>query len=94
MHLPTLLHLTGGVLLAIAGLLLVPLGCSVLYREPDWYALLLTIVLSMSVGIVLWFGFRKYQRLVELKAKEGFVLVAFCWIVINVISTLPFVWHG
>ena len=94
MHLPTLLHLTGGVLLAIAGLLLIPFGCTFLYNEPDWYALLLTIALSASMGIVLWLGFRKSQRLDELKAKEGFVLVAFCWIVTTVISTLPFVWHG
>ncbi|HIL88576.1 MAG TPA: TrkH family potassium uptake protein, partial [Deltaproteobacteria bacterium] len=94
MHLPTLLHLTGGVLLAIAGLLLIPFGCTFLYNEPDWYALLLTIALSASMGIVLWLGFRKSQRLDELKAKEGFVLVAFCWIVITAVSALPFVWHG
>jgi trk system potassium uptake protein TrkH len=53
---------------------------------------LVTIAIAGAVGSLLYFSFKTENKLIY--AKEGFVMVAFGWIVMSVIGAIPFVLSG
>lgn len=71
--------------------MLLPLLCSVIYGEP--YALVYAICafLCMAVGVLCSFRHPKNK---SMYAREGFVAVAFSWILMSTFGALPFVISG
>lgn len=81
-----------GVLLLVTGSsMLLPITCSLIYREGDLFALLLSAVLFIIAGALLRWFFRKND---DLTSKEGILVAVFCWVFISAISALPYVIHG
>ena len=81
----------GWVLVALAGLLLLPLICALCYGEsalPYLYTILLSGVLG---GLALLF-IRPRKK--ALYAREGYLTVALCWIIVSLIGCLPFLFSG
>ncbi len=87
----TVFHIVGLLLLFTAGMLLVPLGTSLVYGEGDWLALLITLGLCTGIGAPLWTAFHKHR---DFRRKDGFLIVVGGWLIISLISALPFVIHG
>lgn len=80
----------GRILLTEAGLLVLPLVTTLLYRESPlpWLA---TIALLLACGGAM--GLRRPER-TALYAKDGFVAVALAWLVMSAFGALPFVLTG
>ncbi len=70
-----------------AALLLLPLGCSLLYGE-DLMPFLSTMGILLLVGLP--FGIKKPKN-TRIYAKEGFVCVALAWLSMSAFGALPFV---
>ena len=74
-------------------LLLLPLIVSLVYGEfLSALAFLIAIGIAVAVGFSLYFGFKTQNKLIY--AKEGFIIVAFSWLIMSAIGAVPFVING
>ena len=83
----------GKITVSEAGLMLLPLLVSLIYRE--WTAslsFLAAIALALVVGFSLYFSCRTKNKLIF--AKEGFIIVAGAWLIMSAIGAIPFVLSG
>ena len=82
----------GLMLLAEAGLLLLPLAVGLLYGEESVRATLLTIGIAVAAGLLLYLPARTKNRVIY--AREGFLTVALCWLTVSAVGALPFFLSG
>ncbi|PID92840.1 MAG: potassium transporter [Bacteroidetes bacterium] len=63
--------------------------------KDDLLALILSAVLSLSVGIVgLLFSRKRQQAKSEIGKREGFVIVTLAWLIISLFGAIPFILSG
>ena len=73
-------------------LLLVPAGVAALCREGCVFSLLIAAVVALGIGFGMTGKSRPTDKVIY--AKEGFVIVAFSWVLMSVVGALPFVISG
>ncbi|MCI6377476.1 MAG: TrkH family potassium uptake protein [Clostridiales bacterium] len=85
-------HLLGAILL-IEGLAMVP-SCLIAlgHGDGDVYAFLITILLLAALGLPCWHFARPTEK--NLRAREGFLVVALSWVLLSAFGALPFVLSG
>ena len=72
--------------------LLLPFICAIIYREHSSAAAILSVsAISLVVGAVLT---RKKPKKIAFYTREGFVIVAGCWLVLSLVGALPFYISG
>lgn len=79
----------GSVLQVEAFLLLLPAVVSLIYKENEAFAFLLTAVISFLIGLFPKLFYKPKTRVIF--AKEGFIIVALTWFMLSVIGAMPFV---
>jgi trk system potassium uptake protein TrkH len=66
---------------------------SIFYQQEDWQALLISSIISVSIGgLGLFFTYNTADK--ELKKRDGYIIVTFGWIFMSAFGALPFVIHG
>lgn len=75
-----------------AALLLLPAITSAIYRESEAFAFLSAAVLGYALGILPKLFYKPKTHVIY--AKEGFIIVAFSWIMLSLIGSLPFIISG
>ncbi len=85
-------HLFGKILIAMTALLALPMIVSLIYKESCYSSFLITMVISLVVGLAVSFIFKTEDKVIF--AKEGFLIVALSWIGMSAIGALPFVISG
>jgi len=91
MNLRLTLRIQGGLLLFLAGMLLVPLPFSFWYRDGAWPWFVLTATLSAAIGLLLLQVFPTRE---ELTVREGFGVVTLAWVLFAAFGALPFLFTG
>ncbi len=86
-----ILHLVGNVVRVCGALMALPLIVSLLLRSGDTLALLVSMLIALAVGTALALV---QPRRDTLRAREGFAIVAFSWIVVSFLGGLPFYFSG
>lgn len=71
--------------------MVLPVICSILYQESDLIPLIITMMISLAIGLSLWFFYRRDN---ELGVKDGIITAVFGWILVSAISGIPFILHG
>jgi len=84
------LHIIGSFLKYFALAYIVPLVIALHYGE-DWRIFLYSLLATLAIGLLLEFGFRT-TRVIE--RADGFTIVAFTWLLIPLLGTLPYVFLG
>lgn len=84
-------YVLGWILLFEAAFLVLPAVVAVIYAEKALMAFLVSVALCAVAGGLL--TLRK-PRSTELSARDGFVAVAFSWIIMSVFGAVPFVLSG
>ena len=84
-------HLIGNVVRLAGALMLLPLLVSLIYGGSDALALLESMAITVAVGSGLAFI---RPRRETLRAREGFAVVAFSWILVSFFGGLPFYFSG
>ena len=85
--------MTGNILFLEGVMLLIPLICSLIYGEKSSiFSFLITMAITLSVGLVLSTFFRTKDR--DVFAREGFAIVALSWLSMSIFGALPFVLSG
>ena len=91
MNYKMVLRVLGKTMLIEAVLLIVPMIVGYGYGENNFLSFVIPIAVLAAVGFPL--SFLKGDS-PEIYAKEGFVIVAACWIVLSLVGALPFVISG
>jgi len=84
------LHIIGSFLKYFALAYIIPLITALYYGE-DWRIFLYSLLVTLTIGLLLEFGFRT-TRVIE--RADGFSIVAFTWLLIPLLGTLPYVFLG
>lgn len=92
MNFKMLRYITGKLLLAEGGLMIIPLVTMLIYGELGMlYSVLIPIGMLLILGFLL--SLRKPEGS-ALSAKDGFVVVGLSWIILSFFGCLPFVLSG
>lgn len=91
MNIRTIIYVLGCILKIEGVFMLLPYITSLIYRESEGWAFLAVSVLCVLFGFLLSF---KKPKNMEIYAKEGFVTVAFSWILFSLFGCIPFVLNG
>jgi trk system potassium uptake protein TrkH len=73
-------------------MMLVPLPFSFFYGDNQHWAFLISSLITLSAGSVSLLLTRKFKE--DIRAKEGFAIVTFSWILFAALGSLPFVISG
>ncbi len=82
----------GRILLLEGAVLALPLAVSVYYWDGGQLPLLLTIALSLGLGLLFIKVFRPDSQVIY--AREGFLITALAWVIVSALGALPFVLSG
>lgn len=85
------LHVTGSILKYFAVAYILPLCAAIYYGEADWYIYLYALLLTLGTGLILEFGLKTTR---EIERADGFTIVAFTWLVITLLGSLPMRFWG
>lgn len=88
MQLQVILPILGILLMLFSTSSLPPIVVALLYQEQEMAIFINTFLLTLSLGILLWFPFRHSKD--ELRTREGFLVTALFWIVLGSVGSLPF----
>lgn len=91
MNYKRILRTLGIVLCFESALMVAPLICAIIYKEPEVFDFLKSILICLSFGEFLLLLKPKDKNIYS---KEGFVIVALSWIVMSLFGALPFVSSG
>lgn len=86
------LYMIGQVMKVEGLLMLLPAGVAALYTESCVLSLLISAGIAFGIGVAMTVFCKTKNRVIY--AKEGFVIVAFAWILMSAIGALPFVISG
>lgn len=86
-----ILHITGLIACIEAGLMLLPALVALIYREEAGYSFLISIGIAGLLGFL---ATRDKPQKKAMFAKDGFVAVSLCWVVLSLLGALPFVISG
>ena len=82
------LYTLGWVLNFEAVCMLLPFLCGAVFHEQEAIYFIICALLCTAFGILLTFRRPKNKTMYS---KEGFVIVALCWIIMSIFAALPFV---
>lgn len=85
-------HLLGKMFIVTALLMLLPLVVSLIYGEECYIGFLVSIGISLIIGIPLSLCCKTEDRVIY--AKEGFIIVAMTWLCMSAVGALPFTISG
>ncbi len=91
-HIKVILNTLSALIIFLAISLIPPAIISWYYGGGDFNAFVYTIIASVSVGIILFFTTRNHKQ--ELRAKDGFIIVTFGWVLFSLLGALPFFLSG
>ena len=91
MHIYSILHVFGTLFLVTGFSMVLPLICALIYGEGDLAAIFISSLVTILLGMPLWWVFRKHH---DLNMKDGIFIAAFGWVLVSALSALPFIIHG
>jgi trk system potassium uptake protein TrkH len=91
MNYPSIANVLGKLFIVTGSSMVLPLICSIYYKENDFIPILLSAIIIILIGFPLWWFFRKDH---DLDIKDGFFLAVFGWVLVSAVSSLPFIIHG
>ena len=94
MNVKNILYILGTLILFLGFAMLLPLFCSLYYRESDTGVFICSIVITLSIGALVHFLFRPDDKKISLTHKEGFLIVATGWLLAAAFGSLPYMMHG
>jgi len=87
MRIQSVVHILGSIIFFLGISMLLPLIFAIVYKESDWFGILLSFLITVSSGLIILI-LTKIRG--EIRAKEGFAIVSFGWLMMSLFGTLPF----
>jgi trk system potassium uptake protein TrkH len=86
-------NLLGAVLIIISVFMLLPVGVSAIYGSADLNALALSAFITLAVGLILYFPFKRRTKEL-LRHREVFFVVSITWLSVIFFGSLPYLLSG
>ncbi len=91
MHITSIANVLGKLMIITGLSMIIPVFVSLYYyNEGDLFSISISAVITIGVGLPLWWLFRKSN---ELDIKDGFFIAVFGWVLVSAVSGLPFMIH-
>jgi trk system potassium uptake protein len=84
-------NVLGYLLLVSSVVYLLPITCALIYQDGTLLTFIISLFVCLAVGGALTFATQRYRM--ELKARDGFILVTLSWLLISMIATVPLMLH-
>ena len=91
MNYNTITNVLGKLMIVTGCSMILPLICSLYYGENDLFSIGITAIITIIMGLPMWWFFRKSD---DLNLRDGFFIAVFGWILISAVSAVPYVIHG
>ncbi len=91
MNFRSIAYVLGALLLVTGSSMILPAICALFYDDGDLFALLISSLIILILGLPLRWFFRRHH---DLNIKDGLFIAVFGWVLISAVSSLPFVIHG
>jgi len=90
----TFIRKLSGLILIIMGALMLPSTfIAIVSGEFDGFRMFgILFAALVLIGFLIYFPVRKYEH--QIKAREGFFTVSFCWLLASLLGTLPWIFSG
>lgn len=75
-------------------LMLVPVIISVIYKEDDLWAFIISALITTSFGFILETATKPPERIKEIQRKEGFLIAALFWFTASIFGAIPYLIYG
>ena len=75
-------------------LMLVPVIISVIYKENDVWAFIISALITTSFGFILETATKPPERIKEIQRKEGFLIAALFWFAASIFGAIPYLIYG
>ena len=92
MNFRLILYIIGQIMRVEGLLMLLPLACSLIYREDSWLSLLIPILLLLIIGSLL--SLRRPASRDRMGVRDGLFVVGVSWVVLSLFGMLPFILCG
>lgn len=93
MNISMVFYFLSSICLIEAGLLLIPLGTAVIYKESgEIISFIVTIVIALTIAFLL--RFIPNRKKTEIYAREGLATVGLAWVIMSLIGAIPFYISG
>ena len=92
MNVKLVVRLLGAILLIEAVAMAPALIVSFIYGDGDTMALIVSMLVLCALGLPSWLLVKPKEK--NLRAREGFVVVALAWVMLSLFGALPFVFSG
>ncbi len=90
MNIGLVLNLVGIILIFSSAFMILPILASIIYSGEDLTALAASFLITLFSGILICF-FTKSQREIELKHRDGFLIVTISWLALSLFGSLPYI---
>jgi len=87
-------HILGNFLKYLGPIMLVPVICSIIYKEDDHWVFVVSALITSLVGIIIEVLTRSTENINGLERKDGFLVASFCWIAASLFGSLPYLLYG
>jgi len=88
MHIATISRILGLLILGLGITFLPPLGVALFLKEEAALSFISSALATLVLGSILWLPNRLQQG--DIRAREGFLIVTLIWVILSLISSLPF----
>ncbi len=91
-----ILRISGALFLVLSAAMLPSLLVSWLYREPETLLAFGKAMLPAAAlgGLLMWLTRREAQSERRIRMRDGYIIVALCWVLSSLVAALPFVFSG
>lgn len=87
-----IINLLGFVLIFESFFMLLCAGVALLYKGDDFFALLISSLITLAFGLTAWYPTRKVPK--DLIKREGFIVVTMVWVLMSAFGAMPYMIHG
>lgn len=87
-------HVIGALLVCIGASMVFPLACSWYYEDRGFSPLIESLVLTIVIGLGLYFSCRTAETRKAINHREGMAITTLCWVAATVFGGLPFYLGG
>jgi len=91
-HSKVIINILSALVIFLGLSLIPPTVISFFFEEDDLNAFIISIIITLILGLVGYFTTRKSEE--ELRAKDGFLIVTFGWMLFSILGALPFFISG
>lgn len=91
MNFKAILNVLAALLVLVGATMIVPIGLAMMHYESDLNGFLLSMAISIGIGIPVWFLTRNNR---VLSTKDGFAIVTLAWTITALVGALPFYFSG